>query len=85
MTAIPAAARVPTGSIDRALSVALDATVTPPRLVLAEFRRPADGLSEADFEPTPHILTLELQYVPLLVQRIQEACTVHTTDRGTEG
>ncbi len=77
MTAIPASHRCPTGDIDRMLAIGWDATISPPRVVIAMFRRPADGLTEGDFRPTAHVVTLEFQYVPVLIERLQQILREH--------
>ena len=77
MTTVPANRRCPTGDVDRFLAIGLDATVRPPRLVIITFRRPVDRLSDGDFRPTAYTITLEAQFVPTLIERMQQALQEH--------
>ncbi len=71
VTAIFMSCRVPTGHLDRVLSVALDTTTAPAHLVITTLKRPADGLTDNDFRPTDRVISLEARLAPLLVQRIR--------------
>jgi hypothetical protein len=79
VTAIPANRRVPTGDLDRFLAIGLDATARPPQLVLSTFRRSA---GDRDYRVTPQVITLQAQFIPILIERLEEAVRQHQERAG---
>jgi hypothetical protein len=64
--------RVPTGEVDRILTVAVDGTAGVPLLVIRTLRRTPDQVSDRAFRPV-HTITLQAQYAELLIERIRAA------------
>ena len=64
--------RVPTGDVDRVLTVACDWTARPPLLLITTLRRSPADVSEDAFRPV-HTTVLQAQFGELLLERIREA------------
>jgi hypothetical protein len=65
-------ARVPTGDLDRIVTVAVDWTARVPLLLITTLRRSPSEVSDDAFRPV-HTITMQAQYGEVLLERIREA------------